>query len=673
MNGPSLVKMPPVLLGAGILFWGWQTGFLVLGMVLAVVIESRPFVPWQWSATDRDFYRVADFSTGLLVMVLGWAFFVQGSDAPVIGVLRMLPLVFFLLMTALLFSDRKTIPLSSLFFSLRKKKPAVGETAKGIAPAYPYFGICLVAAGAVEARNPWYFVGIVVLVAWSLWPVRGRWIPAWVWGMFLSLAVGMGYVGQAGLNQLQEVMAEQYSEWLIEMFAGEKDSFKRRTAIGDVGRLKGSGRILFRVQANPLDVEPLLLREGSFNLFMGSEWHASRPGFRAMTPLNQSGTWQLGEKGAGKPIRIHVWKDFSRGRGVLPIPLGTYQLQELLVQRMQFNRFASVKVDEGPPFPGYGLLYQKKQSQSDAPDDRDLQVPVEELPVLQEIVQELGLTADDPEGSLGRLEAFFVNQFSYSLYLESPGKEATPVGDFLRHTRSGHCEYFATASVLLLRAAGIPARYASGWSVQEYWEEEGVYVVRGRHAHAWATAFVNGHWQDVDNTPGAWIDFEEARAQLWQGLMDLWSKARFHFSQWQGARGLREIPGFYWLVLIPGYILGKRLWKKGGAVRAGLGRRRPRTALSSSTPRQTPLDPLLTHLAGLGQERQAGESLGDWIRRLKRPELIPVITLYYRYRFDPEVDRSLCRKELEAVLSNWLSGVGREKNSGGGHGQERAG
>ncbi|MBT8330725.1 MAG: transglutaminase-like domain-containing protein, partial [Deltaproteobacteria bacterium] len=39
------------------------------------------------------------------------------------------------------------------------------------------------------------------------------------------------------------------------------------------------------------------------------------------------------------------------------------------------------------------------------------------------------------------------------------------IENFLTRSRSGHCEYFATATVLLLRQAGIPARYARGYSV----------------------------------------------------------------------------------------------------------------------------------------------------------------------------------------------------------------
>ena len=51
---------------------------------------------------------------------------------------------------------------------------------------------------------------------------------------------------------------------------------------------------------------------------------------------------------------------------------------------------------------------------------------------------------------------------------ESRAQEAaTKVAEFLLKTRAGHCEHFATATTMLLRAAGVPTRYAVGYSVQE--------------------------------------------------------------------------------------------------------------------------------------------------------------------------------------------------------------
>jgi transglutaminase-like putative cysteine protease len=99
--------------------------------------------------------------------------------------------------------------------------------------------------------------------------------------------------------------------------------------------------------------------------------------------------------------------------------------------------------------------------------------------------------------------------------------------DFLHRSKSGHCEYFATATVLLLRAGGIPARYATGFAVNEKSELENAYIVRTRHAHAWARAWVNGTWINIDTTPPSWLSIEAEDSSVWSAITDWWSWARF--------------------------------------------------------------------------------------------------------------------------------------------------
>ena len=60
----------------------------------------------------------------------------------------------------------------------------------------------------------------------------------------------------------------------------------------------------------------------------------------------------------------------------------------------------------------------------------------------------------EDEGALQTLRGFFRDRFSYSLWQGAPAitsTNETPLNRFLLQTRSGHCEYFATAAVLLLR------------------------------------------------------------------------------------------------------------------------------------------------------------------------------------------------------------------------------
>jgi transglutaminase-like putative cysteine protease len=66
--------------------------------------------------------------------------------------------------------------------------------------------------------------------------------------------------------------------------------------------------------------------------------------------------------------------------------------------------------------------------------------------------------------------------------------------------RRGHCQYFATSAVLLLRRAGFQARCVAGFASDEV--SEGAVVFRALHAHAWLEVVNSkGSWQRVDATP----------------------------------------------------------------------------------------------------------------------------------------------------------------------------
>lgn len=99
-------------------------------------------------------------------------------------------------------------------------------------------------------------------------------------------------------------------------------------------------------------------------------------------------------------------------------------------------------------------------------------------------------------------------------YTRSPGR--TPEGKdfisyFLTESRKGYCTSFASAAVMLLRASGIPARYAVGLTVGKDeingapLSKDGLhqYSINDHHAHAWAEVYVDGlGWRPVEMTPG---------------------------------------------------------------------------------------------------------------------------------------------------------------------------
>lgn len=95
------------------------------------------------------------------------------------------------------------------------------------------------------------------------------------------------------------------------------------------------------------------------------------------------------------------------------------------------------------------------------------------------------------------------NGFRYTLDQPSVPFDRDPIEHFLFETRAGHCEYFASAAVLLLQAMDIPARLVTGYSGCELNPEHQHYEVLDRHAHAWGEAWIGGQWVTFDPTPMA--------------------------------------------------------------------------------------------------------------------------------------------------------------------------
>ena len=99
-------------------------------------------------------------------------------------------------------------------------------------------------------------------------------------------------------------------------------------------------------------------------------------------------------------------------------------------------------------------------------------------------------------------------------YTKNPGRTPADkdfISYFLTESRKGYCTSFASAAVMLLRASGIPARYAVGLSVDREdlrnapLTKEGLHAlsVNDHHAHAWVEVYVDGlGWRPCEMTPG---------------------------------------------------------------------------------------------------------------------------------------------------------------------------
>ncbi len=92
-----------------------------------------------------------------------------------------------------------------------------------------------------------------------------------------------------------------------------------------------------------------------------------------------------------------------------------------------------------------------------------------------------------------------VNGFAYSLDVPV-GDSGDPLVDFLR-LKQGFCEQYASAMAIMLRAVGIPARVAVGFTQGEQ-GPDGSYVITSNDAHAWVEVLFNSAgWVRFDPTP----------------------------------------------------------------------------------------------------------------------------------------------------------------------------
>ena len=88
--------------------------------------------------------------------------------------------------------------------------------------------------------------------------------------------------------------------------------------------------------------------------------------------------------------------------------------------------------------------------------------------------------------------------------LAPPPLGRNSVDDFLFQTKSGFCEHFASAFVVMMRAAGVPARIVTGYQGGEINPIDGYMVVRQSDAHAWAEVWIAEEgWVRVDPTAAA--------------------------------------------------------------------------------------------------------------------------------------------------------------------------
>ena len=171
------------------------------------------------------------------------------------------------------------------------------------------------------------------------------------------------------------------------------------------------------------------------------------------------------------------------------------------------------------PLRDFGLLNSRQPTSK-----RVLRIDREAMPGLVALADELADGRESRYQVAQALSNHFYNDDSYTYTLNfdevasmrNPASD--PIEDFVTNHRHGHCEYFASALVLMLRSQGIPAHMAVGYHGGERNQYSGDIRVLQRHAHAWVEAYLGpddippmleiamhgysgGGWLRLDPTP----------------------------------------------------------------------------------------------------------------------------------------------------------------------------
>ncbi len=651
------MTLPPGLLAATLLFWGWRTGLWLPALPMALLLELAPWVTWRWALDDKALARVIDLSAlpwvGALIIL-----FTRYLNQPPLAthlytLLSWLPLLLFAPLTIQRYSTAGAFRVGHLFYSLRRSGSELARQPLKLDP--PYFVLCLLAAGVTT--QPGFLPGAGLLLVWLLLVARPR---RYRWPLTATLAITIGLAAwplSFGLHRLQLGMEDTFSEWFEDWFI-DVDPYRARTALGDIGELKLSGRIVLRLQPVAGETGPWLLRDAAYNSYFDGGWQAKNTRFTDIKPTGDGREWPLLLAPEGQSHRLAISLELRRGTGMLPVPTGAWRLDRLPVGTLQISSLGALKASQGPGWVDYRVESCPTADRDSPPAAVDLVLPRREQATLQRLAAELNLVNQPPTVAVAKVHAFLIDQFRYSLDLPAPATGLTALETFLLEARVGHCEYFATAAALLLRAAGIPARYATGFSVSEYSPLEGRYVARRRHAHAWTLIWQDGRWQDFDATPPDWTRFEEERASWWQTVGDLWAWLNHQFSRWRWreATGDEDDHRGWWglagglTVVLFWLLLRRQRVRQRFAVKP--------VAVTIWPGAESPFYQTLAVLTTRAGSRPRGESLENWLRRMgvwETPEMREMAGWHQRWRFDPEGLPAAEQQRLAETVAAWIA------------------
>ncbi|MGC1106370.1 MAG: DUF3488 and transglutaminase-like domain-containing protein [Candidatus Acidiferrales bacterium] len=364
--------------------------------------------------------------------------------------------------------------------------------------------------------------------------------------------------------------------------------FTDNVALGEIGEIKQSTAVVMRirVEGDPSRAQEIHWRGGVLSDFDGKRWFTPMPQPHILVP-NPSDAYQLGLSPlppssyfllrytvlmepvatdalflAADPITVwgHFGLDSRFGSG----PRNYLVLDDngTLLNPLHSGAPAHYEaVSQVPLVPPQQL---RDTSTVYPPEIRATYLQLPHLdPRIPQLARQITMHDPTPYDKAADLERFFHTSFRYTLDLSDMNKP-DPLAYFLFTKRAGHCEYFASAMVVMLRTLGIPARYVTGFLPGEFNDLAQDYIIRASDAHSWVEAYFPGYgWITFDPTPPG----EAKRSGLFSRVGMYWDWFQFSWNEWiinydfthqlSLARGVRQ-SSISWSERVSNYYHAKR-------------------------------------------------------------------------------------------------------------------
>jgi transglutaminase-like putative cysteine protease len=278
-------------------------------------------------------------------------------------------------------------------------------------------------------------------------------------------------------------------------------SFSDTISLDAIGRVRTNRNVAMRVDYDrPVKDRELRFKAAVYDGYERNSWRRSA-GDRRQIQAFRDGFYHLGEGRA--EIWAEVWQEPIDGSG-LALPVESVRI-ESNEKRLSFSSDGTVSLARRLPATLNYRVGLSGEVQSGPSPIEDREAALEAGGVSARVTdlasQVMGDGVDRVRAQ--RLEVYLATNFEYTLDLLGRQSEEI-LDDFLFTLRKGHCEYFASAMVMMLRSQGIPARFVTGFLGAELNPIEGYYVVRQSNAHAWVEAYLpNDGWTVFDPTPAS--------------------------------------------------------------------------------------------------------------------------------------------------------------------------